>query len=279
MCGIHKYTMETSNKKLKVLCGCECSQVLTKAFRDLGHEAFSCDIQPAYGPSADKGWHLQGDVELIMKEKGPFDLICLFPPCVYLSCVGNRWMTAKKADGTLKFPDRQQKREDAIAFVQRIFENAPSDCVMLENPKGVLSTQWRQPNQRVCPTMFGDKMRKTTCLWTKNLPLLTQNGIRTMPDLVTTSRGQIVNAWHENTKYLPQHLATQIRSQLAPCFARAIATQYSAHILGTPPPSTAAHEIIHDPIPMNETSLKSLSTHKLHIVVQSGGTLNIQITN
>ena len=150
---------------------------------------------------------------------------------------------------------------------------------MLENPKGVLSTQWRQPNQRVCPTMFGDKMRKTTCLWTKNLPLLTQNGIRTMPDLVTTSRGQIVNAWHENTKYLPQHLATQIRSQLAPCFARAIATQYSAHILGTPPPSTAAHEIIHDPIPMNATSLKSLSTHKLHIVVQSGGTLNIQITN
>ena len=121
MCGIHKYTMETSNKKLKVLCGCECSQVLTKAFRDLGHEAFSCDIQPAYGPSADKGWHLQGDVELIMKEKGPFDLICLFPPCVYLSCVGNRWMTAKKADGTLKFPDRQQRREDAIAFVQRIF--------------------------------------------------------------------------------------------------------------------------------------------------------------
>ena len=113
--------METSNKKLKVLCGCECSQVLTKAFRDLGHEAFSCDIQPAYGPSADKGWHLQGDVELIMKEKGPFDLICLFPPCVYLSCIGNRWMTAKKADGTLKFPDRQQKRKDAVAFVQRIF--------------------------------------------------------------------------------------------------------------------------------------------------------------
>ena len=63
--------------------------MLTNAFRDLGHEAFSCHIQPAYGPSVDKGWHLQGDVKLIMKEKGPFDLICLFPLCVYLPCVGN----------------------------------------------------------------------------------------------------------------------------------------------------------------------------------------------
>ena len=108
---------------------------------------------------------------------------------------------------------------------------------MLENPKGGLSTQWRQPNQKVCRTMFGDKMRKNTCLGTKDLPLLTQNDIRTMPDLVTTSRGQIVNVWHETTKYFPQHLASQIRSQLVPCFARAIAIQYSAHIFGESPPS------------------------------------------
>ena len=107
--------METPTKKLRVLCGCECSQVLTRSFRDLGHEAYSCDLQPAYGPSADKGWHFQGDVEIIMKDKGTFDLICLFPPCVFLSCVGNRWMTATKADGTLKFSDRQKKQEDAIA--------------------------------------------------------------------------------------------------------------------------------------------------------------------
>ena len=271
-----------TKKSLKVLCGCECSQVLTRAFRELGHEAYSCDLNPAYGPSASNGWHWQGDVEKVMQEKGPFDLICLFPPCIYLSCVGNRWMTATNSDSQLKFPDRQKKRDDAIAFVKRIFKDAPAPCVMLENPKGVLSTQWKQPNQRVCPTMFGDTMRKTTCLWTKGLPKLNNVGLRAMPDLVRKNNGHIVNAWHENTKFLPQELATQIRSQLAPCFAQAIATQYSAHILGVdvpsmPSPKIESKQILGRPAPhkVASSSSKIDLDSQLHIVVESGGVLNI----
>jgi len=287
---------QAKTKKLRVLCGCECSQVLTRAFRELGHEAFSCDLNPAYGPSASKGWHWQEDIEKVMAREGPFDIICLFPPCIYLSCVGNRWMTAKNSDGMLKFPNRQKKRDEAIAFSKRIYDNAPSTHVMLENPKGVLSTQWRAPNQRVCPTMFGDKMRKTTCLWTKGLPLLTQVGIRAMPDLIRKTNGEIVNAWHENTKYLPHEIATQIRSQLAPCFALALATQYSQYVLqemGFDPPvqTNATAPTCRLPCPKSKIDMVSKKTpggndacddetmhigdRLLHIVVQKGGTLNI----
>ena len=199
-----------------------------------------------------------------MLEKGSFDLICVFPPCIYISCVGNRWMTAKNPYGQLNFQNRKQKRLDAIAFVKRIYANAPSKCVMLENPKGVLNTQWKQPNQRVCPTMFGDKMRKTTCLWTKGLPLLTQVGIRAMPDLIRQNNGHIVNAWHENTKYLPHELATQITSQLAPCFAKAIATQYTDHILGHKTqdhvPEAMVTQATSTPLPLSQIAPRILNT-------------------
>jgi hypothetical protein len=212
--------------------------------------------------------------------KGTIRFDMLIPPCIYLSCVGNRWMTATNSDGQLKFPDRQKKRDDAIAFVKRIFKDAPAPCVMLENPKGVLSTQWKQPNERVCPTMFGDTVRKTTCLWTKGLSKLTNIGLRAMPDLIRKNNGHIVNAWHENTKYLPHELATQIRSQLAPCFAQAIATQYSAHILGMDAPSMTSIEIEGKPIlgppaPHTVSSSKIESDSQLRIVVESGGVRNI----
>ena len=55
--------MASSETKLKILCGCKCSQVLTRAFRALGHEAYSCDLNPAYAPSATMDCHWQGDVE------------------------------------------------------------------------------------------------------------------------------------------------------------------------------------------------------------------------
>ena len=44
---------------MRVLVGCEFSQTITKAFRDKGHEAYSCDLLPTDGNPA---WHRQGDV-------------------------------------------------------------------------------------------------------------------------------------------------------------------------------------------------------------------------
>ena len=103
-------------------------------------------------------------------------------------------------------------------------------------------------------------------------------GIRAMPDLIRQNNGHIVNVWHDNTKYLPHELATQIRSQLAPCFAKAIASQYTAHILGhqltadEPEPITMQAP----PLPPSKiTCTRDLKHNQLHIIVESGGVLNI----
>ena len=103
---------------MRILCACECSQTLTKAFRKLGHEAFSCDISPPYGEKPILAWHIQSDVEEVLGRDEKWHLICMFPPCTYIICVGNRWFNSKNKNGTLKYPDREQKREAAISFVK-----------------------------------------------------------------------------------------------------------------------------------------------------------------
>ena len=44
---------------MKVLIACEESQTECKAFRALGHEAYSCDIQEPSGGKPE--WHILGD--------------------------------------------------------------------------------------------------------------------------------------------------------------------------------------------------------------------------
>lgn len=44
---------------MRVLVACEESQTVCKAFRELGHEAYSCDIQECSGGHPE--WHILGD--------------------------------------------------------------------------------------------------------------------------------------------------------------------------------------------------------------------------
>jgi hypothetical protein len=69
---------------MKVLIACEESQAVTKAFRALGHEAYSCDILPCSG--GHKEWHLQGDVFNYTNQD--WDLMIAHPPCTYLAVSG-----------------------------------------------------------------------------------------------------------------------------------------------------------------------------------------------
>lgn len=70
---------------MRVLVGCECSQVVTAAFRAAGHEAFSCDIQPCYGDFPQ--YHFQNDLREIFPYIKP-ELFIAHPPCTYLSRAG-----------------------------------------------------------------------------------------------------------------------------------------------------------------------------------------------
>lgn len=151
-------------KRLKVLVACEESQAVTKAFRKLGHRAYSCDILPSSGGHPE--WHLQGDAIKYAYTYGQWDLMIAHPPCTYLAVSGARWLYNK--DGT-RNEERWVKQAEGLAFVKKLM-NAPIKHIAIENPVSVISTQIRKPDQIIQPYEFGDEASKKTCLWTKNLP-------------------------------------------------------------------------------------------------------------
>lgn len=149
---------------MRVLIACEESQAITKEFRKLGHEAFSCDLLPCSGGHPE--WHFQQDIFEVI-DKG-FDIMIAHPPCRYLAVSGARWMYNK--DGSVN-QERLKNQNEALSFVQKLMD-APIDKIAIENPISVISTKIRKPDQIVQPYMFGDKASKSTCLWLKNLPEL-----------------------------------------------------------------------------------------------------------
>ena len=143
---------------MKILVACEESQAVTKAFRNKGHEAYSCDTEPCSGGHPE--WHLQQDVIPLLQDD--WDMILAFPPCTHLAVSGAAWFEQKRKDG------RQQQ---GIDFFME-FVNAPCERVAIENPIGIMSTVYRKPDQIIQPWMFGHKEKKATCLWLKGLPKL-----------------------------------------------------------------------------------------------------------
>jgi len=148
-------------KKSRILIACEESQQVTKAFRKLGYQAYSCDIEPCSGGHPE--WHIQEDVLKILKEK--WDLMIAHPPCTYLS----------KA-GALYWKDRKDEQNKALRFVKKLMK-APIPRIVIENPIGKIGTAIRKADQIINPYEFGDPWIKHTCLWLKNLPLLTPTKI------------------------------------------------------------------------------------------------------
>lgn len=158
---------------MKVLVACEESQAVCKEFRAFGHEAYSCDIEPCSGGHPE--WHLQEDVKnRLYYTEDKWDMIIAFPPCTYLTVTGNRWF---KPEFASRYPDRPKQREEAIKFFRMFADYPMCDKIAIENPVGVMSSQFRKPDQIIQPWMFGDRAVKKTCLWLKGLPKLTATNI------------------------------------------------------------------------------------------------------
>ena len=154
---------------IRVLVACEESQAITKAFRALGHEAFSCDILPCSGGHPE--WHFQCDIFDVI-DKG-WDLMIAHPPCTYLSVSGARHLYNKDKTPNL---ERYKNQRLALDFVQKLMDvNIPR--IVIENPVSVISSKIRKPDQIVHPYWFGDSATKSTCLWIKNLPKLNATDI------------------------------------------------------------------------------------------------------
>lgn len=152
---------------MKILIACEESQTVCKAFREKGHEAYSCDIQECSGGHPE--WHIQDDV-LKHLDKG-WDLIIAHPPCTYLSNAGARFLYPK---GILN-QDRLKKGLEAKEFFMKLYNaNCPKICV--ENPVSSKIFEMPQHTQEIQPFEFGHPFKKKTRLWLKGLePLKATN--------------------------------------------------------------------------------------------------------
>ena len=157
--------------KLKVLVACEESQTVCKAFRELGHEAYSCDIQDCSGGHPE--WHLKQDVLPLLHEH--WDLIIAHPPCTYMSKAGARWMYPTA--GNLS-EERYKLSQEAKDFFME-FYNCDCEHVAIENPVPLKVVGLPKPTQSIQPYEFGEPYSKKTLLWLKGLPLLKPTQILT----------------------------------------------------------------------------------------------------
>ena len=144
---------------MKVLVACEESGRVRDAFIKAGHLATSADILPTASP----GPHLVGDVRSI--DVSQYDLMIAFPPCTRLCVSGARWWSM--------YPDQCEAAKRFFMW----FVTAPIKRKAIENPIGVMSTEYRKPDQIIQPWQFGHGETKATCLWLYGLPKLTPTNI------------------------------------------------------------------------------------------------------
>ena len=234
---------------MNILIACEESQRVCIAFRDKGHNAFSCDILSCSGGHPE--WHICGDVLPLLNGNcvfrtmdgvkhridGKWDLIIAFPPCTHLAVSGAAWFEKKRADG---------RQKDGIEFFAK-FLNADCDRIVIENPVGIISgdyiPKWFpeladkygfpiKPTQKIHPWMFGDNFSKTTCLWIKGLPALTPL-ITEQPELEwfewidsKTGKKKRQPKWFADAWKLSPEERSKVRSKTFPGIAKAMAEQW-----------------------------------------------------
>lgn len=226
---------------MNVLVACEESQRVCTAFRERGHNAFSCDILPCSGGHPE--WHIMQDVIPLLNGRcsfktcdgiehevvGKWDMIIAFPPCTYLTNTGNRWFDVIRYAHSAQ--DRWLERCKAIVFFLRL-AFADCDMVIIENPIGCMNTLFRKPDQIIHPYYFAEKEddenceRKATCLWLKGVKPLRYT-VRYKPRVIQYKNGNGTDSpWHMNTMGLPAEERARQRSVTYKGVANAMAEQW-----------------------------------------------------
>lgn len=208
---------------MKILLACEESQTVCMEFRKKGHEAYSCDTEPASGPHPE--WHIQDDVLKHLNDG--WDMMIAFPPCTHLAVSGAKHFDKKRADG---------RQREAIEFFMKLWQ-APIKIKGLENPVNIITggdyiKQWfpdlaekyelpLNSSQRIQPWQFGDPFQKTTLLWLKGLPPLFPTQIVSKGEFVTAPSGKKLPKWYSQASG-----NSKIRSKTFPGIAKAMAQQW-----------------------------------------------------
>lgn len=172
---------------MKVLVACEESQRVCIAFREKGHEAYSCDIIDCSGGHPE--WHIKSDCLPLIngncefttqdgaehKINNKWDVLIAHPPCTYLSNAGAQRLFPHKGELNI---DRYKKGLEAKDFFMK-FYNADCDKICVENPIPTRIYDLPKYSQIIQPYWFGHPYSKKTCLWLKGLSPLTQTELIT----------------------------------------------------------------------------------------------------
>ena len=234
---------------MKVLVACEESQRVCTAFREKGHEAYSCDLQPCSGGHPE--WHIMQDAIPLLDGRcnfktmdgiehsinGKWDLIIAHPPCTYLTNAGTRQYSFKM-NPPEKVYARMELREKAADFFMK-FVNADCDRICIENPVGYMNTKYRKPDQVIQPYWFAkdendteNYQLKRTCFWLKNLEPLPCNKNMKHPEPMYICGGEKCNGkkiyWCEGSRGNKggQAARAKARSKTFPAIAKAMAEQW-----------------------------------------------------
>lgn len=247
-------------RKLNILIACEESQACCRAFRALGHNAYSCDLFNCSGTifGTDKAephpeWHFNHDITTVLDKSdltlqngeqavidGDWDLMIGHPPCTFLASSGAKWLyNPNEKDKPIEergphpnFPNRRKDQEDGAKFFM-LLAKAKVKRIAIENPVGIMSSRWRKPDQSVQPYMFGDSYSKNTCLWLKNLrPLHPSKETDDKGERIYFGSGKSQPKWYSDglTKTKSKEERQKWRSKTFPGIARAIAEQWTIQI-------------------------------------------------
>ena len=247
-------------RKLNVLIACEESQACCRAFRALGHNAYSCDLFDCSGTifgtdivDPHPEWHFNHDVTTVLNKtnltlqngeqahvEGEWDIMIGHPPCTYLAVSGAQWyyhpddknLPIEERRPHPRYPHRAQDREDGANFFL-FLASAEVKRIAIENPVGIMSTRWRKPDQSIQPYMFGDPYSKNTCLWIKNLrPLHPSKETDDHGERIFFGSGKSQPKWYSDgfTKTKTAVERQKWRSKTFPNIARAIAEQWTIQI-------------------------------------------------
>lgn len=209
---------------MKILVACEESQTVCKAFRERGHEAYSCDIQVCSGGHPE--WHIKGDVRPLLLPNRTWDsrhgiqfqtmdgkthdvqywdLIIAHPPCTMISKVSS---VALK-QGKHSIDDVYEGAE----FFMDFYELNGKVCI--ENPVPMKLAGLPKHSQTIQPYEFGDNWTKLTCLWLKGLPPLIPQCYAIMGE-----KRNVAPSWvyHKHGR--------KLRSKTFPGIAKAMAQQW-----------------------------------------------------
>lgn len=219
----------------RVLIACEESQAVCKAFRALGYEAYSCDIQEPSGGHPE--WHILGDALKAIeggqittmdgqtRKVDRWGLLIAHPPCTYLTA--SSAVRLFNPDHTIKDLDRERKGWLAREFFMACF-NAPANVVAVENPCPLKHYDLPPYSQIIEPYMFGDPWKKRTCLWLRGLPqLVPTNEVKPLGLWVGSTSGRREGTGRIKSKYtLASHRNPKVRAKTFPGIAEAMAMQW-----------------------------------------------------